>query len=198
MKKILWVLLLVIVIVAVIFVFSPQKGSENGELIDLAPQEETKIAATSTMKIESSAFMPDGSIPSNYTCDGVNINPPLSFSDVPENTQSLVLIMEDPDVPVSIRPDGMWDHWVIFNIPHETREVKEGSEPEGIQGMTTFGKPGYGGPCPPDREHRYFFKLFALDSTLDLLEGATKADVTKAMEDHIISSAELIGKYKRI
>ena len=192
MRNLLIVVILVIVIV-ILFVFAfPREGNGPGErkLAEITP-------VADNMKIESSAFMPNESIPLQYTCDGANTNPPLSFSDVPEKTQSLVLIMEDPDVPVSIRPDGMWDHWVVFNIPPETREIGEGAEPKGIQGMTTFGKTGYGGPCPPDREHRYFFKLYALDAMLDLPEGATKEEVITAMEGHILSSAELVGKYNR-
>lgn len=184
MKKFLWVLFVIIIIASIVF---------------LSTKEKTEVPAIqTTMKIESSAFLDGEAIPSKYTCDGSNINPSLSFSDIPSNTQSLALLMEDPDVPVSIRSDGMWNHWVVFNIPPETRKIGEGSEPKGIQGITTSNSLGYGGPCPPDREHRYFFKLYALDTILDLSEGATKEEVIKVMEGHILSSAELIGKYERI
>ncbi len=149
------------------------------------------------MKLNSPAFGHEGKIPTQYTCDGENINPPLSILEVPGATQSLVLIMEDPDVPKNLKEDGMWDHWVIFNIPPDLREILEGKEPEGTAGTGTNGEPGYYGPCPPDREHRYFFKLFALDTKLELPEGATKAEVEKAMNGHILDETHLMGRYER-
>ena len=149
------------------------------------------------MKIASSAFKHGEKIPVLYTCQGKEINPPLLISDVPKNTKSLVLIMDDPDVPRSVRQDGMWVHWVVFNMPPETEEIKENMPPPGILGKGTEGKVGYQGPCPPDREHRYFFKLYALNSLLDLKDGATKEDVTKAMKGHIITQTELIGTYSK-
>jgi Raf kinase inhibitor-like YbhB/YbcL family protein len=149
------------------------------------------------MKLSSSAFEESGKIPSKYTCDGDNINPPLKISDVPSTTKSLALIMEDPDVPKDLRPDGMWDHWVVFNIPPGTPEIPEGQEPPGTHGVGTSGNQNYFGPCPPDREHRYFFKLFALDSELDLQKKATKPELEKAMEGHILEKAELMGRYER-
>lgn len=150
------------------------------------------------MKLESPTFEHEGSIPSTYTCDGENINPPLKISDVPLEAKSLVLIMDDPDVPKSLRPDGMWDHWLIWNIPPETKEIAEGEEPSGVIGKNTGGKFGYQGPCPPDREHRYFFKLYALDAMLDLpAETTSKADLEKVMEGHILEQAELMGRYNR-
>ena len=150
------------------------------------------------MKLESSVFRHEGSIPLKYTCDGENISPPLKISDVPEGAMSLVLIMDDPDVPKDIRPDGMWDHWLVWNIPPETTEILEGEEPKGVIGKNTGGRFGYGGPCPPDREHRYFFKLYALDTMLDLpAETTTKADLEAAMQGHILDQAELMGRYNR-
>ena len=148
------------------------------------------------MKISSTAFGHEGKIPSKYTCDGENLSPPLFFSDVPKNAKSLVLIMEDPDVPVYIRQDGMWDHWILFNIPPETTEIGTGQQ-KGTPGITTSNKLKYGGPCPPDREHRYYFKLYALDSKLDLKEGATKEQALSAMKGHVIAEAVLMGKYQR-
>lgn len=150
------------------------------------------------MKLTSPAFEHGGKIPSKYTCDGENINPPLAISDVPPGTGSLVLIMDDPDVPKHLRADGMWDHWVVFNIPATIREIGEGKEPEGTSGVGTSGNVEYSGPCPPDREHRYFFKLYALDTELDLPEKATKGQVEKAMEGHVIEKTELMGRYERI
>lgn len=136
-------------------------------------------------------------IPVKYTCNGENINPPLEFVEVPEEAVSLVLIMDDPDVPVQVREDRMWNHWIKFNIPPTTRGVAENSEPAGVAGIGTSENLKYHGPCPPDTEHRYFFKLYALDTELDLPEGATKKEVEKAMTNHIIAQAQLIGLYEQ-
>ena len=149
------------------------------------------------MRLTSSAFQHEGYIPQKYTCDGQNINPPLTITDAPLGTQSLVLILDDPDVPKHIREDEMWDHWIVFNIPPTTKQIAEGKEPEGIHGMGTGKNLNYYGPCPPDREHRYFFKLYALDKMLDLPERATKQEVEKAMENHILAKTELMGIYGR-
>ena len=149
------------------------------------------------MKLTSSAFEHATPIPKDYTCDGKNINPPLTITDVPDDAKSLVLIMEDPDVPKHLRSDGMWDHWVIFNIPPDTRHIPEGQEPPGVHGRGTAGNTSYHGPCPPDREHRYFFKLYALDAMLDLEEGASKHEVELQMNAHILEQKELIGFYHR-
>ena len=150
------------------------------------------------MKIVSTAFEPNQLIPAKYTCDGENINPLLQWSDAPEGTESLVLIMDDPDVPKSIRSDGIWDHWLVWNIPPETTEIGKGEEPMGTVGKNTSGNFGYQGPCPPDREHPYFFKLYALDQTLDLpRETTTKKDLEAAMNGHILAQAELMGRYER-
>jgi Raf kinase inhibitor-like YbhB/YbcL family protein len=150
------------------------------------------------MKLTSSAFSQGEKIPSIYTCDGDNVNPPLEITGVPHDAKSLVLIMDDPDVPKNLREDGMWDHWVVFNIPPDTRIVEENSEPEGTPGIGTNGETGYFGPCPPDREHRYFFKLFALDTLLDLPEKTTKTAVENAMAGHVLFHAELMGRYERV
>jgi Raf kinase inhibitor-like YbhB/YbcL family protein len=144
------------------------------------------------MKLTSSAFENDGKIPAKYTCDGENINPALKTSGVPPQTKSLVLIMDDPDAP-----GGTWDHWVVFNIPPTVFEVSEGKEPPGVQGKNSWGKTGYGGPCPPSGEHRYFFRVLALNTTLNLPEGATKNKVLQAAERHILDSATLLARYAR-
>jgi Raf kinase inhibitor-like YbhB/YbcL family protein len=150
------------------------------------------------MQITSSQFDHEGVIPSKYTCDGENINPPIKIHEVPEQAKTLVLLMDDPDVPTSIREDGMWDHWVLFNIPPETKYINENSvPPEAVSGVNTGKASGYGGPCPPDREHRYYFKLYALDIVIDLDDTATKADVESAMQGHIIARSELMGRYNR-
>lgn len=145
------------------------------------------------MIISSPAFENNKEIPSKYTCDGENINPSLQISKVPEGTQSLVLIMDDPDAPA-----GTWVHWIIWNIDPKTAEVAENSVPPGgVGGVTSFGSTGYGGPCPPSGTHRYFFKLYALDTKLDLPSEADKAQLEKAMEGHILDQAELVGLYSR-
>lgn len=148
------------------------------------------------MELSSSAFKNHELIPEKYTCEGKDINPPLSWTDVPPKTASLVLIMDDPDVPSYIRKDQMWVHWVIYNIPPTVSGISENSSnPPGIIGKGTQGEMAYQGPCPPDREHRYFFKLYALDALLQLQPGATKAEVEQKMAHHVIAKSELIGVY---
>ncbi|MBI3458676.1 YbhB/YbcL family Raf kinase inhibitor-like protein [Candidatus Azambacteria bacterium] len=149
------------------------------------------------MTLTSSAFENNKNIPSKYTCDGENINPPLGISGVDEKARSLVLIMEDPDVPKFVREDGRWNHWLKFNLPVSVTEIKEGLEPEGLSGITTSNTLKYQGPCPPDREHRYFFKLYSLDTILSLKEGVTKETIEQAMENHILQKAVLMGLYNR-
>ncbi|MBU0667884.1 YbhB/YbcL family Raf kinase inhibitor-like protein [Patescibacteria group bacterium] len=144
------------------------------------------------MKLTSPAFENNQSIPVKYTCDGEDLSPPLKIAEVPAEAKSLVLIVDDPDAPV-----GDWVHWTVLNIPPQTAEIAEGKAPEGLEGKTDFGTPGYGGPCPPGGTHRYFFKLYALDTKLNLPASAKKADIEKAMEDHIITRTELVGLYKR-
>lgn len=145
------------------------------------------------MKITSSAFENSDSIPAKYTCDGNDINPPLIFSDIPENAQSLVLIMDDPDAPM-----GTWVHWIVWNIDPGARGIPENSVPKGsIEGKTSWGRSGYGGPCPPSGTHHYFFKLYALDTQLDLSSDADKPQLEQAMQGHILAQAELIGPYQR-
>jgi hypothetical protein len=136
-------------------------------------------------------------IPSKHTCDAQDISPELHISDVPSPAKSLVLIMDDPDVPVSVRKDQMWDHWVVFNIPPHTTHIPENTQPPGTPGKNTDGGLNYQGPCPPDREHRYFFKLYALDTPLDLPAGSTKKQVEDAMRGHILAHTELMGLYER-
>jgi Raf kinase inhibitor-like YbhB/YbcL family protein len=150
------------------------------------------------MQLISSAFENGASIPSVYTCDGKGINPPLEIKGVPEGTKSLVLILDDPDVPSFVREDQMWVHWVIYDMPPETCFLKEDTIPPGIQGTGTGNKQHYEGPCPPDREHRYFFKLYALKGFLKLKPGATKEQVEAAMEGQVLEKTELMGCYIRM
>lgn len=149
--------------------------------------------------LKSAAFQEGGTIPSRYTCDGKNVSPDLAWSGAPKGTESFVLICDDPDAPV-----GTWVHWVIFNIPAgtnglplgvpTTRELADGSR----QGINDFHRIGYGGPCPPKGPaHRYFFKIYALDTKLDLAPGATKQQLLNAMKGHVLGETKLTGMYRR-
>jgi len=145
------------------------------------------------MEIESPVFKNNKLIPSKYTCDGENVNPPLLIGDVPENAKSLVLIVDDPDAS-----RGAFVHWTVWNIDPGIKEIKENSCPQNaVEGRTDFGRPGYGGPCPPSGTHRYFFKLFALNTTLDIDTSTEAADLEREIEDNILAKAQLVGLYRR-
>ncbi len=145
------------------------------------------------MKLTSSAFENNQFIPAKYSCDGQDISPSLSINDVPKGTQSLVIIVDDPD-----SPSGTFTHWLIWNISPQTAEMTEGNIPsEAAQGKNDFGKVGFGGPCPSSGTHHYQFKLYALDTMLDLASSVTKSDIEKAMQGHILEQALLVGLYKR-
>ena len=151
--------------------------------------EEIKMAK---LRITSPDFKNNETIPSKFTCDGKNINPELNFYGIPSKTKSLVLIMDDPDAP-----SGTWAHWVLFNIPPTIAKIEENTNAiEADLGKTSWRKLKYGGPCPPNGEHRYFFRLYALDSTIDL-EEPTREELLEEIESHIIEKAELIGLYER-
>jgi Raf kinase inhibitor-like YbhB/YbcL family protein len=162
----------------------PQVNSEGARIMDI--------------KITSPAFEEGGLIPPKYTCDGADISPPLQWDAVPEGTKSIALISDDPDAPV-----GTWVHWVLYNHPPHAKELAENIPPDeslpsgARQGITDFRRIGYGGPCPPSGTHRYFFKIYALDTVLDLPPRAGKSDLVNAMEGHILAQGQLIGKYKR-
>lgn len=183
------IIIALLIIIGAVFIYWI-KGIETA-----TPITETPIAITpTTMQITSPAFQKNQKIPSKYTCDSDNINPELVFSEVPKNTKSLTLICHDPDAP---GPSG-WTHWVIINMDPGTTGIGENAKPNsGLETATDFGKPGYGGPCPPSGSHRYYFYLYALDTALDLENTATREDVEAAMEGHIIEKAELIGTYER-
>ncbi len=159
----------------------------------------SKGGATMSLKLSSTAFEAGAAIPRKFTCDGPDVSPALAWSELPAGTQSLALIMDDPDAPV-----GTWVHWVLYDLPATTRELPENAPKQeelssgARQGRNDFRRVGYGGPCPPPGPaHRYFFKLYALDAKLNLKPGAAKAEVEKAMQGHILAQGELIGRYKR-
>lgn len=143
------------------------------------------------MTITSTAFTNGDRIPDEYTCQGDDINPALTFSEVPPEAESLVLILDDPDAP-----NGPFTHWMLYDISPALLQIIENAKPDtGVEGTNDFGKVNYGGPCPPEGEHRYFFRVFALDKLLHLHPGATRAELDAAMGDHIIEQAELMGVF---
>lgn len=151
------------------------------------------------MQITSTAFAEGQPIPDKYTCAGEDVSPPLTWSGAPAGAKSFTLITDDPDAPM-----GTWVHWVIFNLPPTATSLVENTPPSGElpdgskQGANDFGKIGYGGPCPPPgRPHRYFFKIYALDATLNLKSGATKKELLRAMEGHVLAQGQLMGTYQR-
>lgn len=154
------------------------------------------------LTLVSTAFAHEGVIPKRHTCDGDNSCPPLSFTGVPKGAVSLALIADDPDVPKEVKPDGVFDHLVLFNMPPSVEGIPEGAEDMlGTFGSNGAGQRAYTGPCPPTqyepREHRYFFRLYALDTELSLPPGASKDEVLGAMEGHVLEQAELMGRYER-
>jgi Raf kinase inhibitor-like YbhB/YbcL family protein len=144
-------------------------------------------------RISSPAFENNGAIPSRYTCDNIDVNPPLLIENVPSTAKSLVLIVDDPDAP-----GRTWVHWAVWNIDPGVSEIKENSVPKGgMEGINDFRKHAYGGPCPPSGTHRYFFKLYALDRTLDIASHSEKTHVEKAMNGHVVARTQIMGKYRR-
>lgn len=168
----------------VLFLFFILCGAKGGEEVEI--------------KVTSAAFQEGGRIPPKYTCDGEDISPPLKWSGVPENAKGLALISDDPDAP-----GGTWVHWVLYNLPPSVQELPEGIPPDpklpngGLQGTNDFRRIGYGGPCPPSGTHRYYFKLYALDTALNLDAGATKGELLQAMEGHLLAEGRLMGRYQR-
>src|SRR3989344_3433027 len=143
------------------------------------------------MTLTSPAFKYNGTIPAKYTCDGDDISPPLEITGVPEGAQSLVLICDDPDAP-----GGTWVHWTMWNIAPGTTQIAESSTPAGAtEGVTSFGRTGWGGPCPPSGTHRYFFKLYALDTVFDLTPKANSVALEAAIKGHVLAQCELVGRY---
>jgi Raf kinase inhibitor-like YbhB/YbcL family protein len=155
-----------------------------------------------SLTLTSPAFVDGDEIPSIHTCDGKDVSPALDWSDVPDGTRSLALIVDDPDAPDPAAPRMVWTHWVLYNLPLSVnglpQAVKSGHLPAGArEGLNDWKRTGYGGPCPPIGRHRYFFKLYALDTMLPDLKRPTKARLEKAMDGHVIAQASLIGTYQR-
>lgn len=145
------------------------------------------------INISSPAFTEGEVIPSKYTCDGENINPPLEFSDIHESTASLTLIVSDPDAP-----DGEFTHWIVYNIDPKDANIREGKSPaKAIEGLNTAGQSGYTGPCPPSGSHRYYFMVYALDIKLEIPAGADRRKIEEAIAGHVIDQAELMGRYEK-
>lgn len=158
-------------------------------------------SSRATMELTSPAFVQNGTIPERYTCDGANISPPLRWNNPPSGTKSFALIVDDPDAPDPRAPRMTWVHWVLFNIPAQVRELSEGVSADQLpagtaEGLNDWKRTGYGGPCPPIGRHRYMFKLYALDTLLEL-ERPTKAELEAAMRGHILAQAVLVGTYQR-
>lgn len=192
--KVLVLIVLVVAVgaVAILFVGKGAKKAPGAVTSGQKVQESPGIKL-STVKLISSVFENNQLIPQKYTCDGEDVSPPLKISDVPDAARSLVLIVDDPDAP-----SGDWVHWTVWNIDPKTTEVAENSVPDdGIEGLTDFGKSGWGGPCPPSGTHHYQFKLYALDSTLNLSSSSKKVDIEEAMEGHILDQTLLVGLFKR-
>jgi Raf kinase inhibitor-like YbhB/YbcL family protein len=163
-----------------------------------AARTSTPQSTAPVFKLISSAFKDGDPIPRQYTCSGVNVSPPLEWSDVPKTAKTLAIIADDPDAPA-----GTWVHWVVYNLPADTMGIVENLPQDenlkggGFQGKNDFEKIGYGGPCPPSGTHRYYFRIYALDGDLPLKAGVTKTDVEKAMDGHILGQTQLMGTYKK-
>lgn len=191
----------VLVILAVVAVAGCRR--ERAGVASAAPSTaaRTEEAKVSTLKLSSSAFAQMGPMPARFTCEGGDVSPPLAWSGAPAGTKSFALIVDDPDAPDPDAPKRVWVHWVVFDLPARTEGLPEGASASGLPpgsfvGRNDWGKTTYGGPCPPIGRHRYFHKLYALDTTLTL-EGPTKRELERAMEGHVLAKAELIGTYKK-
>jgi Raf kinase inhibitor-like YbhB/YbcL family protein len=186
MKKLLLLLFLVLLLSALIFLSFKNNQKPN--------QKPLKVSQNKAMiKIKSPVFNQEEMIPEKYTCNGEDFNPPLLIENVPEEAKSLVLIVDDPDAPM-----GTFTHWLVWNIDPKIKEIKENSVPEGaVLGTNDFGKTAYGGPCPPFGTHRYYFKVYALDTVLDLPKGSNRLQLEKAMMGNVLDSGELMGKFSK-
>jgi len=190
----MWKSLMIPGVAICLFVSCANRSPAPAQQTTSTPVNENK----SGIKLTSKAFNEGQAIPRGYTCDGANVSPPLEWTGVPKSAKTLAIVADDPDAPA-----GTWVHWVLYNLPSDVIGMVENTPPietlsgGGMQGTNDFQKIGYGGPCPPRGSHRYFFKIYALDSELPLKPGASKVDLEPAMEGHIISQGQLIGTYRR-
>lgn len=185
----------------IVFVIMLLAGCQSGGQTATAQKSSSDKSGDSNMtfSLQSPSFSNGSPIPRKFACEGSDSSPALQWDNFPANTQSLALIVDDPDAPA-----GTWTHWVVYDLPPNARQLPEGAPKQpsladgGAQGTNDFGKIGYGGPCPPPgKPHRYFFKLYALNAKLNLKPGATRAQVEQAMQDHVIGKAEWMGTYQR-
>lgn len=180
----------VVCLVAFFILFGVISAAQNSAFAETVTAKSS--TSKTTMKISSAAFANNGKIPKKYTCDGTAVSPPLKISSVPKNTKSLALILDDPDAP-----KGTFTHWIIWGISPKKTQIVEGEKKGFVDGTNGVGKQGYFGPCPPSGVHRYVFKLFALDSQIDISTKSKKQELVAAMQNHIIQTATLVGKYSR-
>jgi Raf kinase inhibitor-like YbhB/YbcL family protein len=171
-------------------------------LTTLLAIDEAKGASSMTLSLTSPAFAEGGEIPTRYTCEGQDVSPPLAWLEPPSGTRSLALIIDDPDAPDPKAPKMTWVHWVLYNLPPTAGQLPEAVAPNTLpagtrEGLNDWRRTGYGGPCPPVGRHRYFHKLFALDTVLPDLGRPTKAQLEKAMQGHALTAAELVGTYEK-
>jgi Raf kinase inhibitor-like YbhB/YbcL family protein len=176
--------------------------SDDSSASQLTAADTGKGSNAMALQITSPAFSEGGSIPSKYTCEGQDISPPLAWSGAPPNAKSFALIVDDPDAPDPAKPQRVYVHWVLYNIPSSTTALPENASQSGLpkgaaQGKNDWGNAAFGGPCPPIGRHRYFHKLYALDTALTGLSSPTKTDLERAMKGHIIASGELMGTYQK-
>lgn len=189
-----WILYLVSSLVLAVLLLSCAGNGAESPAPEIGEEEAgPQVPPEAQLEVTSSAFAQGEAIPQKYTCDGEDVSPPLAWTGAPESVASYALIMDDPDAPA-----GTWVHWVLFDIsPQTTKLAEDVPATVGVQGNSSWDRTGYGGPCPPSGEHRYFFKLYALDTTLGLEAGATKEEVLQAMSDHVVAQGELMGTYSR-
>lgn len=193
-----YVLLICLLVILGIVFYSHKSITENSSTLQ-KPSVTISVLKGKEMTITSPAFENNKSLPTQFTCDGKGVNPPLTFSNIPSQAKSLVMLMDDPDVPKNLKADGVFDHWTLYNINPKITEIKEDSTPPGSQGLNGAGQEKYYPACPPDREHRYFLRLYALDTMLDFSDPSkvTKEMVIEKMQGHILEEAQLIGLYNR-
>ena len=190
--KIIWIIAIIIVTTGVWFLFMPKavvQAPAQRQTQNIQPSKKTTTMPN--LQIKSPAFSNNSKIPAKYTCDGENISPALLISGVPPSAKSLLLILDDPDAP-----GGTFNHWVVWNMPATTAEIKEGGPIQGTEGMNSGGQNGYFGPCPPSGTHRYIFKLYALDNVLNLDSYSDSSAVKQAISGHILEQAQTAGLYR--